>query len=118
MDAFDYGKILVRPVGDFIKIIPVAPMRGDKSAVMASIYGDKGIIEYWYDKREKVQTWRSEMTCMPVFMMPSRIYSVDVTSDATATVSTLSDTASTTKATTKSTTKKTTTDSEADGFTL
>lgn len=84
MDAFDYGKILVRPAGDFIKIIPVAPMRGDQSAIVASMYEGRGIIEYWYDKREKVQTWRSEMTCMPVFMMPSRIYSIDVNGSAVA----------------------------------
>lgn len=82
MDAFDYGKVLVRPSGDFIKILPVAPMRGDESAILARMYDGRGIIEYWYDKREKVQTWRSEMTCLPVFMMPSRIYSVDVNGSA------------------------------------
>lgn len=81
MDCFDEGKMLLRPSGNIIKIIPVAPMRPDKSAISTTIFGGRGIIEYWYEPRHKVQTWRSEMTCLPVFTAPSLIYNVSFVED-------------------------------------
>lgn len=77
MDCFDEGRMLLRPSGNIITIIPVAPNRVDHSAVISTdIFGGRGLIEYWYEPREKVATWRSELTCLPVFTVPSQIYNV------------------------------------------
>lgn len=79
MDCFDEGRVLVRPSGNIITIIPVAPNRVDSSVITSSIFGGRGIIEYWYEPREKVATWRSELTCLPVFTVPSQIYNIEFT---------------------------------------
>lgn len=84
MDCFEEGRMLLRPSGNVIKIIPVAPMRPDGSAISTTIFGGRGIIEYWYEPRKKVQTWRSEMTCLPVFTVPSLIHSVSFVDDQRA----------------------------------
>ncbi|MCM1066393.1 MAG: hypothetical protein NC418_02315 [Muribaculaceae bacterium] len=77
MDCFDEGRALLRPSGDIITIIPVAPNRTDYSAVISTdIFGGRGLIEYWYDPKEKVSTYRSELTCLPVFTVPSQCYNV------------------------------------------
>lgn len=80
MDCFEEGRMLLRPSGNIITIIPVAPNRTDHSAVISTdIFGGRGLIEYWYDPREKVSTWRSELTCLPVFTVPSQCYNVAFT---------------------------------------
>jgi len=85
MDCFDEGRMLLRPSGNIITIIPVAPNRVDSSAVISTgIFGGRGLIEYWYEPREKVATWRSELTCLPVFTVPSQIINVAFTEPATA----------------------------------
>lgn len=76
--------MLLRPSGNIITIIPVAPNRPDSSAVISTdIFGGRGLIEYWYEPREKVATWRSELTCLPVFTVPSQVYNVAFTEAAT-----------------------------------
>lgn len=83
MDCFDEGRMLLRPSGNIITIIPVAPNRVDSSAVISTdIFGGRGLIEYWYEPREKVATWRSELTCLPVFTVPSQCYNVAFTATA------------------------------------
>lgn len=78
MDCFEEGRAMFYPVGDIITIIPVAPNRADSSSVISTdIFGGRGLIEYWYEPREKVATWRSELTCLPVFTTPSQIYNVN-----------------------------------------
>ena len=80
MDCFEEGRMLLRPSGNIITIIPVAPNRVDSSAVISTdIFGGRGLIEYWYEPREKVATWRSELTCLPVFTAPSQVYNVAFT---------------------------------------
>lgn len=80
MDCFEEGRALLRPSGNIITIIPVAPNRTDNQAVISTdIFGGRGLIEYWYDPREKVSTWRSELTCLPVFTVPSQCYNVAFT---------------------------------------
>lgn len=77
--------MLLRPSGNIITIIPVAPNIVDSSAVISTdIFGGRGLIEYWYEPREKVATWRSELTCLPVFTVPSQIYNVAFTETASA----------------------------------
>jgi len=83
MDCFDEGRMTFHPVGEIMKIIPVTPHRGDRSAIQTTIFGGRGIIEYWYEPCQKVQTWRSELTCLPVFTVPSQIYNVAFTEQAT-----------------------------------
>lgn len=87
MDCFEEGRAMFYPVGNIITIIPVAPNRPDTSAVISTdIFGGRGLIEYWYEPREKVATWRSELTCLPVFTTPSQIYNVSfIEKAATAT---------------------------------
>lgn len=83
MECFDEGRALLRPSGNIITIIPVAPNRTDYSAVISTdIFGGRGLIEYWYDPKEKVSTWRSELTCLPVFTVPSQVYNVAFTETA------------------------------------
>nr|DAI16417.1 MAG TPA: Putative capsid protein [Bacteriophage sp.] len=82
MDCFDEGRMLLRPSGNVITIIPVAPNRADTSVITASMFGGRGIIEYWYEPRQKVATWRSELTCLPVFTVPSQVYNVAFTEKA------------------------------------
>lgn len=90
MDCFEEGRMLLRPSGNIISIIPVAPNRPDPSAVISTdIFGGRGLIEYWYEPREKVATWRSELTCLPVFTVPSQVYNVAFT-ETEATASTMS----------------------------
>lgn len=82
MQCFEEGRMLLRPSGNIISIIPVAPNRVDTSAVISTdIFGGRGLIEYWYEPREKVATWRSELTCLPVFTAPSLIYNVAFVDD-------------------------------------
>lgn len=82
MQCFEEGRMLLRPSGNVIEIIPVAPNRVDSSAVISTdIFGGRGLIEYWYEPREKVATWRSELTCLPVFKTPSLIYNVSFVDD-------------------------------------
>lgn len=80
MDCFEEGRMLLRPSGRIIDIIPVAPNRTDHSSVISTdIFSGRGLLEYWYDPREKVSTWRSELTCLPVFTVPSQCYNVAFT---------------------------------------
>lgn len=84
IDCFEEGRMLLRPSGNIISIIPVAPNRPDSSAVISTdIFEGRGLIEYWYEPREKVATWRSELTCLPVFTVPSQVYNVAFTEIAT-----------------------------------
>lgn len=90
MDCFEEGRMLLRPSGNIISIIPVAPNRPDSSAVISTdIFNGRGLIEYWYEPREKVATWRSELTCLPVFTVPSQVYNVAFT-ETESTASTMS----------------------------
>lgn len=105
MQCFDEGRMLLRPSGNIIKIIPVEPNRVDDSAIISTdIFGGRGLIEYWYEPREKVATWRSELTCLPVFTAPSQIYNVSFVDDKR--VATLSAGAGTPVATVKKTSTK------------
>lgn len=79
MECFEEGRMLLRPSGNIITIIPVAPNIVDSSVITTTIFDGRGIIEYWYEPRQKLATWRSELTCLPVFTVPSQIYNVAFT---------------------------------------
>lgn len=67
--AFNADTYLVRPDGNIGIIKNVSPLRPDSSAISAMMFGGKGIIEYRYDAKHKVQDWCSELTALAV---PSR----------------------------------------------
>lgn len=48
LTAFPDGVILVRPSGNVAQIFNVTPLRPDASAVSATIFGGRGILEYFY----------------------------------------------------------------------
>lgn len=74
LKAFNPGVLVIRPVGNIGTIKNVAPLRPDGSAISGSIFGGRGIIEYMYDAKTRVQTWRSELTALAVPNRPRKIY--------------------------------------------
>ena len=67
LQAFNADTYLIRPSGKVGIKKNVIPLRPDPSAISALIFGGRGIIEYRYDARTKVQDWVSELTvlCVP-----------------------------------------------------
>lgn len=78
IDAFPTGVVLVRPSGIVADIFNVTPYRPDSSAVYAHILGGRGLIEYFYDARQREQTWISEFTALPVLTRPKDMYYYNV----------------------------------------
>ena len=74
MKAFNTGVMLYRPSGQMGTIKNVVPLRPDGSAISASIFGGRGIIEYRYNKETRVQTWVSELTALAVPSQPRKMY--------------------------------------------
>lgn len=74
LSAFPDGTVLIRPSGTVAQIFNVAPLRPDSSAISATIFGGRGIVEYWYDPRHRTQTWISELTVLPVPTRPNDMY--------------------------------------------
>jgi hypothetical protein len=74
MKAFDADVILVRPSGNIGKIKNVAPLRPDAQAVTAGVFGGRGLIEYFYTPKTRVQEWLSELTILAVPTRPKDMY--------------------------------------------
>lgn len=74
ISAFPDGVVLVRPSGIIAQIFNVTPLRPDGQAIVAGIFGGRGIIEYFYDARNRTQTWISELTVLPVPTRPKDMY--------------------------------------------
>lgn len=74
INAFPDGTVLIRPTGNVAQIFNVTPLRPDSSAISATIFGGRGIIEYFYDPRHRTQTWISELTVLPVPTRPKDMY--------------------------------------------
>lgn len=75
--------ILVRPSGIIGKIYNVAPVRPDRSAIFSTIFGGRGIIEYIYDKDNRTQKYKSELTCLAVPTMPKKMFYFEIGNQAT-----------------------------------
>lgn len=75
--------ILVRPSGIIGKIYNVAPVRPDRSAIFGDIFGGKGIIEYIYNKDNRTQKWKSELTCLAVPTLPKKMFYYEIGNQAT-----------------------------------
>lgn len=74
VSAFPDGVVLVRPSGIVAQIFNVTPLRPDGQAIVAGIFDNRGIIEYFYDARNRTQTWISELTVLPVPTRPKDMY--------------------------------------------
>ena len=74
MDAFNDGVVLVRPTGTIGVIKNVAPLRPDSQAIVGSIYGGRGIIEYVYNRDTREQRWMGELTALAVPTRPKDMY--------------------------------------------
>lgn len=72
--AFNANVYLARPAGNIGIIKSVAPLRPDASAISAMIFENKGIIEYRYDAKHKVQDWCSELTALAVPTRPKDMF--------------------------------------------
>lgn len=86
MKAFNEDVILIRPTGAIGKILNVAPLRPDGSAITAGIFGGRGIIEYIYNPQTRTQDWQSELTVLAVPNRPKDMFyikGVEVTTSAT-----------------------------------
>lgn len=72
--AFNAGTILLRPLGNIGVIRNVVPLRPDGRAIVAGLFGNRGIVEYRYKEETKVQDWCSELTVLAVPNQPKNMY--------------------------------------------
>lgn len=89
-DAFQDGVILVRPTGTIGVIKNVAPLRPDSQAIVGSIYGGRGIIEYMYNRDTREQRWMGELTALAVPNRPKDMYYFHAYGSKASSASTLS----------------------------
>lgn len=89
-DAFQDGVILVRPTGTIGVIKNVAPLRPDSQAIVGSIYGGRGIIEYMYNRDTREQRWMGELTALAVPIRPNDMYYFHAYGSKASSASTLS----------------------------
>lgn len=74
MDAFADETVVIRPQGNIGVIKNVVPLRPDGQAIVGSIFGGKGIIEYMYNCDTREQRWQGEMTALAVLTRPQDMY--------------------------------------------
>lgn len=74
MDAFADETVVIRPQGNIGVIKNVVPLRPDGQAIVGSIFGGKGIIEYMYNRDTREQRWQGEMTALAVLTRPQDMY--------------------------------------------
>ena len=82
MDAFADETIVIRPQGNIGVIKNVVPLRPDGQAIVGSIFGGKGIIEYTYNRDTREQRWQGEMTALAVLTRPQDMYYFNGVEDA------------------------------------
>ena len=90
MDAFNDGVVFVRPTGTIGVIKNVAPLRPDSQAIVGSIYGGRGIIEYVYNRDTREQRWMGELTALAVPIRPKDMYYFHAYGSKASSASTLS----------------------------
>ena len=82
LDAFEPRVFAIRPAGAIGTIKNVTPMLPDKSGIYSLIYDGRGIIEYRYDQKMKIQEWVSELTALCVPNRPKDMYFLNVVNAA------------------------------------
>ena len=75
---FDDGVIMISPTGTIGSIINVVPLRPDGQAIVAGIFGNRGILEYRYNRETRTQTWVSELTALAVPNAPKKLFYFEV----------------------------------------
>ena len=76
--AFDDGIIMLSPTGIIGSIHNVVPLRPDGQAIVAGIFGNRGILEYRYNRETRTQTWVSELTVLAVPNAPKKLFYFEV----------------------------------------
>lgn len=78
LDVFEEGVVLIRPTGNIGIIQPVQVIRPDKQYVYANFMNGWGIIEYFYDGRQKTQEWISEVSFLAMPTCPNDLHYINV----------------------------------------
>lgn len=76
--VFDDGVIMLSPMGIIGSIHNVVPLRPDGQAIVAGIFGNRGILEYRYNRETRTQTWVSELTVLAVPNAPKKLFYFEV----------------------------------------
>ena len=78
VNVFDDGVIMISPTGTIGSILNVVPLRPDGQAIVAGIFGNRGILEYRYNRETRTQTWVSELTVLAVPNAPKQLFYFEV----------------------------------------
>lgn len=74
MRTFNANTYVFYPAGPLGTIKSVLPLVPDSSAMYATFFGGKGLIQYEYDAKSKTQDWWSELTALCVPNRPQEMY--------------------------------------------
>lgn len=74
MRTFNANTYVFYPAGPLGTIKSVLPLVPDSSAMYATFFGGKGIIQYEYDAKSKTQDWWSELGALCVPNRPQEMY--------------------------------------------
>ena len=72
--TFNANTYVFYPAGSLGTIKSVLPLVPDSSAMYATFFGGKGLIQYEYDAKAKTQDWWSELTALCVPNRPQEMY--------------------------------------------
>ena len=82
MRTFNANTYVFYPAGPLGTIKSVLPLVPDSSAIYATFFGGKGLIQYEYDAKAKVQDWWSELTALCVPNRPQEMFYLITVSDS------------------------------------
>lgn len=82
LTVFEENVVLTRPTGNIGIIQPVMVVRPDKQYVYANFMNGWGIIEYFYDGRQKTQEWISEVSFLAMPTCPNCLHYLEVAGEA------------------------------------
>lgn len=74
MRTFNANTYVFYPAGPLGTIKSVLPLVPNSSAMYATFFGGKGLIQYEYDAKAKVQDWWSELTALCVPNRPQEMF--------------------------------------------
>lgn len=74
MRTFNANTYVFYPAGPLGTIKSVLPLVSNSSAMYATFFGGKGLIQYEYDAKAKVQDWWSELTALCVPNRPQEMF--------------------------------------------
>ena len=74
MRTFNANTYVFYPAGPLGTIKSVSPLVPDSSAMYATFFGGKGLIQYEYDAKAKFQDWWSELTALCVPNRPQEMF--------------------------------------------